>query len=154
MKSFETAKDVLDHSRHFHRQLGELYARLSDNSGKERVKMLLGYLSRHEKHLDESLSQYEEAVSEQILNTWFQFLPPKETMSLCEGLPLEVNTELTVDGIVDLALKYDDCLIHLYEAMINSTESEQVRAVFNNLLEMEKREEVELVKNAFRLKGL
>ena len=50
--AFETTKDVLDHARDFHRQLSDHYAQLRDKAERERVKMLLDYLSRHEKHLD------------------------------------------------------------------------------------------------------
>jgi rubrerythrin len=152
--SFETTKDVLDHARDFHHHLSEYYSQLSDKAGRERVKMLLNYMSRHEKHLAESLSEYEHSVSSKILDTWFQFPAPKEALTTCRIVAVEENTELSVDGIVDLALQLDECLVQLYKSMIESSESEEVREVFTNLLQMEKHEEVELVRNAFRLKGL
>ncbi len=60
--SFENFKDILDHARAFHRQLSSYYKKLGDKAERERVKMLLDYMSRHEAHLDESLKQYEEEV--------------------------------------------------------------------------------------------
>lgn len=56
---FEQARDVIDHARAFHRQLGERLRRMGDASEKERVRLLLSYLSRHEEHLGETLEQYE-----------------------------------------------------------------------------------------------
>lgn len=152
--SFETTKDVLKHARDFHHHLSEYYSQLSEKSDRERVKMLLNYLSRHEKHLAESLSQYEEGVSKKILNTWFQFPTPQGMLHTCRTMAVKEQQELSVDGIVELALQLDECLVQLYQEMIKSSEVDVVKDVFQNLLEMEKHEEVELVRNAFRLKGL
>lgn len=152
--AFETTKDVLEHAREFHGQLSDYYAQLSEKAERERVKMLLDYLSRHEKHLEKSLEAFEQDVSEGILKTWFQFPPPKATLATCQALVLEKERDISIDGVIDLALQMDECLVQLYQEMIKSSESEQVREVFKNLLAMEKHEEVELVRNAFRLKGL
>jgi rubrerythrin len=152
--AFETTKDVLDHAKEFHHQLSDYYGQLREKADRERVKMLLDYLSRHEKHLEESLADFENEVSEKILKTWFQYPPPKATLAACQTLVLEEDPDISVDGVIELALKMDECLVQLYQAMIKSSESEDVRGIFQNLLEMEKHEEVELVRNAFRLKGL
>ena len=72
MKRFKQTKDVLDYARTFHRQLSEYYDSLSKLAEKQRVKMLLDYLSRHEKHLDEILADYEEDASKKVMNTWLK----------------------------------------------------------------------------------
>ena len=49
--AYETVRDILDRVRNFHDQVGEYYHRLYSIADKERVRILLDYLSRHEKHL-------------------------------------------------------------------------------------------------------
>lgn len=60
---YETAKDVLEHARDYHRILSDFYNKLGAKAQKQRAKMLLDYLSRHEKHLEDSLAEYEKEVS-------------------------------------------------------------------------------------------
>lgn len=152
--TFETTKDVLDHAREFHGQVGEYYRQLGEKNQKERVKMLLEYMSRHEKHLEENLARYEEDVSGRILNTWFQYPPPPDMLKTCVNLNLEGKENLTVDEVIELALKIDDCLIQLYQQMAAESEFEEVKEVFNNLLEMEKQQEMDLVRDALHLKEI
>ena len=114
----------------------------------------MDYLSRHEKHLEENLARYEEEVSGKILNAWFQYPPPKEVLNTCKSAVIPGQEDLSIDGVVEMALQLDDCLIDLYKEMIKSSELEEVKEVFNNLLEMEKREKLDLVRNALELKDL
>ncbi len=152
--TFETTKDVLDHAREFHGQVSEYYRQLGEKNQKERVKMLLEYMSRHEKHLEESLARYEEDVSGRILNTWFQYPPPKDMLKTCVNLTLEGKENLTVDEVIELALQIDGCLIQLYKQMVAESEFDEVKEVFNNLLEMEKQQEMTLVRDALHLKEI
>lgn len=152
--SFETTKDVLDHVRQFHHHLSEFYHNLSNKTEKQRVKLLLDYLSGHEKKLEENLARYEEDVSERILNAWFQYPPPKEVLNKCRCVAIEDKDDLSVDSVIEMVLQLDDCLIDLYEEMIKSSEFEEVKEVFNNLLEMTKQEKMDLVRDANELKDM
>jgi len=152
--NFETTKDVLDHAREFHGQVSVYYRQLGKKVQKERVKMLLEYMSRHEKHLEENLARYEEDVSGRILNTWFQYPPPKDILKTVVSFTLEGKENLTVDEVIDLALRIDDCLIQLYKQMAAESECGDVREVFTNLLEMEKHREMDLVRDALHLKEI
>jgi rubrerythrin len=152
--AFETTKDVLDHAREFHRQLGEFYSGLSSKSAKQRVKMLLDFMSDHEKHLEDTMARYEEEVSQKILNTWFQYSPSKEILTACKEINLEGKENLTVDDVIEIAVKLTQCLIDLYKEMAKNSECEDVRAVFNNLMEMERHFELQLVRDAQELKDL
>ena len=154
--AFETTKDVLDHAREFHGHVSEYYHRLSEKSQKARVKMLLDYMSWHEKELEKALAQYEEGVSERVLNTWFQYPPPKGVLEvcMCMNMNFEEREDLTVDDVVGMALELDKCLIQLYEVMVVRSEYEEVREVFKNLLEAEKRRELDFVRDAMHLKEI
>ena len=152
--SFETTKDVLDYVREFHRHLSEFYHNLSNKTERQRVKLLLDYLSGHEKHLEENLARYEEDVSERILNAWFQYPPPKEVLNACKCVVIEDKEDLSVDSVIEMALQLDDCLIDLYKEMVKSSEFEEVKEVFNNLLAMTKQKKMDLVRDSHELKDM
>jgi rubrerythrin len=152
--AFETTKDVLDHAREFHTQLSDFYTLLSRLSEKQRVKLLLDYMSEHEKYLEETLTRYEEEVSKKILNTLFQYPPPKELLETCREVSINRTDELSVDDVIEIAVKLNQCLIDLYKEMIKNSETDLIREVFTNLMEMEKRQELELVRDAQEWKDL
>jgi len=152
--SFETTKDVLDYVRGFHRHLSEFYHNLSNKTEKQRVKILLDYLSGHETHLEENLVRYEEDVSERILNAWFQYPPPKEVLNACKCVVIEDKEDLSVDSVIEMALQLDDCLIDLYKEMVKSSEFDEVKEVFSNLLAMTRQKKMDLVRDSNELKDM
>ena len=152
--AFETTKDVLDHARKFHTQLSEFYSLLSNKSEKQRVKLLLDYMSQHEKYLEETLTRYKEEVSEKILNTWLKYPPPPEILETCREVSINKTDDLTVDDVIELGVKLNQCLIDLYKEMIKNSETDEMREVFTNLMEMERRQELELVRDAQEWKDL
>ena len=145
---FEQTRDILDHARAFHSHISQLYLRLAGEAEKGAVKMLLDYMGRHERNLEEALIRYEQQASEQILDTWFQYTHDEETLHICEAS--EFRPDMTVKEVVAAGLKLDDCLIRLYREMAEYANSEQVRDVFRNLLEMEEREKHKLSRNALQ----
>jgi rubrerythrin len=149
MRTFERTRDVLDHARAFHHQVSDLYQRLEDRVEKERVQMLLDYLRRHEKHLEQSLADYEEEASKRILETWFQYTLEEDPSELLSEL--EVKGDMPVDDVVRLALRLDDYLIALYRNMADHTDIPDVKEVFTNLLELEQEDEHQIARNALRL---
>ena len=66
------AKEILEYAREFHNKVSEFYQQLADKAQSARIKLLLDYLVRHEKHLERSLKDFEDAVSSKALDTWFQ----------------------------------------------------------------------------------
>ncbi len=149
MKTFERTRDVLDHARSFHHQVGELYQRLENRAEKERVQMLLDYLRRHERHLEESLADYEEDASKRILDTWFQYTLEEDPSNLLSEV--EIKADMAVNDVVRLALRLDDYLIDLYRSMVDNTDISEVKEIFTNLLELEQQDEHQLARNALRL---
>ena len=152
--AFETARDILDHARDFHNQLGTFYRSLSNQSEKQRVKMLLDYMSQQEGHLEDTLARYKEHVSEKMLNTWFQYPPPKEILSICKEVSLDEKMDLSVDDVIALVVKLDQCLIDLFQDAVEKAKTDALRDVFKNLVEMEKRYKLELIRDAQEWKDL
>lgn len=146
---FKTVKDVVDYSRRLHLQISELYERLSQETAQARVSMLLEYLKRHEKHLEETLCKFEKDKSQTVLESWFQYAPDQNLDDVLASM--EIHSEMDVDDVVLMALKLDDYFIDLYQGMVNDSSSSAVKAVFQNLLDMEQQEKIQLAKTALQV---
>ena len=146
--AYEQTRDVLADAEAFHRQIGEYYHQVSGQSAKQRIKMLLDYLSRHEEQLADSLADYEQDASQAVMDTWFQ---SKHKMDICALLKdVRISPEMSVDDVVDVGLKVDECLIAVFRDLAENAPCEDVRNLFRNLLELEEEEKRRLVKNALR----
>ena len=150
--AYKTTKDILDQARAFHEQLSAYYRKLSVKAQRQRVRMLLDYMSRHEKHLEECLLEFEQDASRKILETWFKYTPQMDIPSCFEDI--ELSRDMCIDDVIKLALRLDDCLVELYKGMVKEAESRDVKKVFTNLLEMEKHEKMNLVRDAIELKEI
>jgi len=150
--NFQTVKDVVDHSRRLHAQISDLYQSLSQGQEQVRVGMLLDYLKRHEDHLAESLSQFEKDESQKVLDTWFQYAPDQDLTEVLSNI--EVSDHMSTEDVVAMALQLDDYFINLYEDMVEHTSSSAVKAVFQNLLEMEQQEKIRMSKTALQLNDM
>ncbi len=142
--AFDQTKDVLEHAREFHQKLGVFYEDLKESASKERTRALLDYMSRHEKYLDDCLSQYEEQVSDNVLDTYFKY--GSESTEMTAISDFEIKPEMDVEDVVAAAMHFDACLIEFYREMAQRALSEKVREVFENLLVMEQHEQIELSK--------
>jgi rubrerythrin len=149
--AFDQTKDVLGDARKFHQKLSVFYEELKDSASKERVRNLLNYMSRHEKYLDDCLAEYEEQVSDNVLDTYFKY--ESESTVLTDLVDLEIKPDMDVNDVVAVAMHFDDCLIAFYREMAQRCLSEKVREVFENLLEMEQHEQIELSKRALDIES-
>ena len=152
MKTYERTRDVLDHARTFHNELRKAYQKLSSETEKERIRMLLDYVSRHEEHLEESLTAYEARASKKVLDTWFKYVPEEDKLQNVQDLKLE--PDMSIDDIIDVTLRMDNCLVDLYKEMAEAAVSQEVKEVFTNLLNMVEQEKHKLVRNALHLKDI
>jgi len=150
--AFDQTKDVLEHAREFHQKLGIFYEGLKESASKERTRALLDYMSRHEKYLDDCLSQYEEQVSDNVLDTYFKY--GSESTKMTAIADFEIKPDMDVDDVVAAAMHFDACLIAFYREMAQRALSETVREIFENLLVMEQHEQIELSKQTLGIRSL
>lgn len=132
------AKEILDYARDFHCHVSDFYQQLADKAQSARVKLLLDYLVRHEKHLAKTLEDYEKSSSSQALNTWYQYSQDK-----CIFTPLDTiqyTPDMTVDEVLKIGQTIDNCLIASYKGIAETTRNTEVREIFENLLQMEEQE--------------
>ena len=145
----QRTRDVLERAREFHTQLSLFYERMGAQAGREKLKMLLTYMSRHETNLADCLHRYEREAAQRILDTWFKYPSDKASCKCFENLT--IHPDATVEEVVQLALQLDRCLVDLYTEMAAQSVSQEVRDLFNGLLRTEQKEENQMVRNALTL---
>jgi rubrerythrin len=148
--SNEQTRDILEHARQFHRQVSEFYDQLCCQTEKERIKMLLEYMSRHEKNMAQTLEDFEHSAPAHLLQTCFKVGHPFRPC--CDVIKeLDISSDMSVDDVIQMGLEFDDCLIAVYQDLAENAPDEQARSVFQNLLELEQKEKRQLARNAQRV---
>ena len=149
---FEQTRDVLEHARDFHAKLARFYHSLADEAQQERLKLLLDYISRHEQHLGESLDQFEDDATTKLLDTWIDFSQDSEILRFPADISIE--PDMTVDQVIEIAMKMDECLVQLYRQLVAHTDVPEVREVFENLLALEEGEKHRIARQALGVKDI
>lgn len=144
--SYSTVKDVLDYSQELHLHTRNLYQQLRDQTQRERVDMLLQLFAEHEDTLAESMNSLHEHTSKKVLEEWHQFEPGSiaDALNGCK----ECHPDLSVDELVQVALRIDDYLIALYRQMASEATSNESRQLFENLVQLEETEKMRTVRAA------
>jgi hypothetical protein len=147
--SFKTVRDVLQLSQDIHKNAAILYEQLRDQTQRERIDMLLKFLSGHEEELAQTLAKVQQDVSERILDEWHQ----TELTSIADVLDgcKECHPDISVQELVNLALKVDDSLISLYRHMSSEASTDEARQLFNNLVVLEENEKMKTARAALSM---
>ena len=148
----ETTRDVLKQAKAFHRQLRDFYAQLQEKAQKERLKLILEYMSAHEVQLEENLEAFGEVAKKQALDAWFQYPPKHIHQVTLEGI--ENIENLTIDDIINLALKFDDMLLNFYQESADKAELRSAKDVFNNLVAGQKQARRTFVRQILRTEDM
>lgn len=144
--SFKTVRDVLVLSQDIHSSASNLYEQLREQTQRERVDMLLKFLSKHEEELAQILAKVTADVSDKILDEWHQ----TELTSVAQILDgcKECHPDISVDELVNMALRVDDSLISLYKHMASESSTDDARQLFNNLVLLEENEKMKTARAA------
>ena len=145
MDTFITVQDVLDKSRRFHRQLMEFYNRLSRESDRERLRLLLDYMRRHEDRFTRELARYENEGQKRLLETWLQYGPDDQPLDLP---PVhEIADDMSLDDIQAVALRFDAALAAFYADAARRVMSDDARELFHNLVQEHEADKATIRKN-------
>lgn len=147
--AIETTRGVLDQVRDFHRRLGKFYAEMANSAGKEKVKALLAYMSRHEENIERIIAKYEEDAAKDILDHWFEFTPDIAKCACFNGIDL--TPEMSVDDVIQKALWYDSCLVEFYGGMAALSVTTNLQDLFQSLAEMEEHKKRKAMRAALEL---
>jgi rubrerythrin len=140
---------MLSQIRDFHEQLSRYYDQLSRESEQQRLKLLLEHMSKHERDLSEGLKAYEETAAQNVMDTYVDCQHCNEILETCQKTP--ISPETSVDGVIKVAMDVDNCLLRFFREVADYAETERVRDVFRNLVEMEETELRDLALGALQV---
>ena len=152
LHNFEQVKDVLDYGKELHAQLSVLYTSLGRASEQARVKMLLDYLSRHERNRRQALQRFEQDSQTGSLDVWLQYAPSPEIERLLADCV--IRPDMSVDEVARIALAFDDALIEIYREAAREAEDTRAKELFENLADQEEKEKQRFVRDAEWLQDL
>ena len=112
--TFGQTRDVLDYVRAFHKRLSAFYHELSDAAENPRVRMLLDYISQHEKHLQEGLAAYEESAPRSVLDTWEQCTADRSVLERYRDI--KTHPDMSLHEVITLAFEIDDSLMGYFSS--------------------------------------
>ena len=144
LQAYENTRHVLQEVKRFHIELSQMYERLADRTCCERTRMLLTYMQRREQKLAAALAFYEDVAPDAALDAWFQIPFPE---NLDDFLRL-VSTDVAMDVMQaqQLISRADAFLIALLEHVASKVNAAEVKALFDDLLDIERQEEKALSK--------
>jgi hypothetical protein len=137
--------DFLKLAEDFHLTLSHYGKKHAGDTGREDVRMLLGYIQHHEQALAESLQEYERDASKPLLDTWFNVSPNLEFVDAIEELVIDSNTN--PNDVLMHVQRMDEALMGMYKVLLDQAVSDELRNVLTNLLKQELSEEVRLLRS-------
>src|SRR5690554_996763 len=144
---YRQIREILDWIEAFHERLSIEYERMSQGQVRERVALLLQYLSDHQRQLQNTIKKYGESASEEILNTWHDHFPELDLPETLDELKHHLSV-IDTNDVIQLAIKFHDVLICLFEEIRNTAPTDEVRDVFDNLAMMERQEKERMVRDS------
>lgn len=141
--SFDQTRDILDHAREFHRRLIRFYVDLRRQTEDGMTLRLIDDLIEHEKQLESRLSDYEDCVSGNTLDTFFKYITATTDQAFAN---YSIPDEVTSEYVIQATRYFDETLCRFYESMAKKAMSVQVREMLENLQHLEQREQLVLSK--------
>jgi rubrerythrin len=148
--TYGQVRDILNVAVEFHRHLKEFYGRLAEQADRDRVQILLDYMSRHEKDFERAMAEYDDKRSKELLDTWMQYTPDQRALEVPR--PETWREDMTVDEVVETALDLDEKLVQFYAEAARMARTPEVRHLFEELTEQQQDEREKLKVNASSLK--
>jgi rubrerythrin len=145
---FQRTRDLLEHARRFHAELGGYYRQLEQQADQTRVRLLLDYLSGREAEISRALADFINETPERVLDAWFGYADGEEVLK-CPSV--EVGAGTTVEDIMRIATRLHECSVEVFETVARESDSEEVRAVFQSLAASAQKEWQKLARNVGQL---
>jgi len=145
MERYKKAIDFIEFVRSLHTDFKNYFEKIIDEINQEKIRMVLGYLAEHENRMVETLNYYKEGLGKGIEDTWYQFIDLPDKPSCLKNLTFD--KDMSMDDVLELVSKVDNCLINLYKKLSEISVSEETQKVFENLAELEKNELRRIIHN-------
>lgn len=137
--------DFLRWAEAYHGRLAEFYLACEREAARPDLKALLAYMARHQDALRRVIDEYERGGSRAVLESWYKISPTLDTTR--DFSDAKFRSDMTPAEAVDMALELDRTLLSMYDELIRRAESETLRQVLANLLQAERREEIQLMRS-------
>lgn len=134
----ETIHDVLELTRQLHANLADALGRASREVKQERLRMLLDYLSLHERELSRVVALSENDASAAAIHTWCTEYFDRHPFAL-ERLDNIDYANMHSAEIMRSLLAIHDQLIDLYRFLARRADVSSTEELLNNLLALGKR---------------
>lgn len=144
MKTFKQAHEVLKDAQKFHLDMAGIYQQLLENSEDSRTRLLLEHLHEHELRMANNLKNYGAVAKHKVMQTWLQYTNEESPRHLVKRLHL--SEKPSIDEINQLGQQVDIYFSDLYDVVYGSSESEEVKEVFENLKQIQDKERITLSK--------
>jgi hypothetical protein len=142
---FKKTRDILELVRQFHQAVSDHCEQVSGDTDEKRLKLLLDYISEREQSLADALTVFTEQTPDAVLDTWFQYTG--DDTGIHRLLDSDLNPDMTVDDLMRLILRITDHFSDLYSGMVTTSPTDEVLAVFQNLLDEERKGKEQLARN-------
>lgn len=148
----ERTRKMLGQARRFYSEICDFYEALAKKTSSERVRMLLHYMSGHQKFLEEKIKEFEKGASQTAMDTWYQTVPGDHMFNFLKELKKTPN--MNIDQVVELGLKANKEITDFYRLLAETSELAEAKEIFSSLLKKQEEESHNLVKDANQLKDL
>ena len=139
-----TVDDVLRHAREFEQMLESYYTMITATTTREGVRLLTDYMSRHQARIAAALAKLPSDRLQRIRSLTIRYEPQAADCRCFEGATLPPDA--TTAQVLDAAVTFDECLIRLYRQAARQLDDEEALELFEGLIRMEERDEIELKK--------
>ncbi|AUD78840.1 MULTISPECIES: ATPase [Kangiella] len=149
----ETLKDVLHWTKEFHQHLSQCLFHCANKNLDERARMMLTYLSEHEKTLKDVVSGFEKSGEASALKTWcYEYVNrhPITRHAHCDTPFAELNAS----QIMDVIIEQHQQVIELYRYLASRAEIPSAMELLNSLLSLEEHEMMRIVQSSNRFSDL
>lgn len=149
----ETLKDVLHWTKEFHQHLSECLSQCADKHADERARMILAYLSDHEKTLTKVVNGFETSSNEQALNTWcYEYVNKQPIVQHvhCDSPFADLNAAQIMEVIVDQHQQ----VIELYRYLASRADIPSTQELLASLRSLEEHEIKRMVQSTNRFEDM
>ncbi len=149
----ETLRDVLHWTKGFHQHLSQCLSHCAENNINERARMILAYLSDHEKHLTDVVNGFEKSGEEHALNTWFYEYVQKHPIVQhvhCD----KPFAELDATQIMAVIVEQHQQVIELYRDLASRADIPSSRELLEGLSSLEEHEMMRMSQSANRFEDM
>ena len=145
----ETLKDVLHWTREFHQHLSQCLSHCADKNMDERARMILTYLSDHEKALTKVVGSFETTGDEHALNTWcYEYVAkhPIVRHAYCDAPFADLDATQIMEVIIDQHQQ----VIELYCYLASRADIPSAMELMESLRSLEEHELMRMAQSANR----